>query len=222
MQMSKWKIDKHIHLVYNMYENVKKVGDIMNNFEKIKSILEKNDGILYVKELEKNNIHRQYLKILEEKGEVIRVIKGLYIDPNKDINEFFIMGERYKTGIFSHNTALYFYNLTDRTPMSLDMTFPSNVRNTNDFLEPHYIKPELHSLGETTLDLEDGTTIKIYDLERTICDIIRDRNKVDPQIFNTAMKEYFKLKDKNLNLLYKYAKKLKIDKILKNYMEVLD
>lgn len=194
----------------------------MNNFEKIKTLLEKNNGILYVKELEKNNIHRQYLKILEEKGEVIRVIKGLYIDQNKDINEFFIMGERYKTGIFSHNTALYFYNLTDRTPMSLDMTFPSNVRNTNDFLESHYIKPELHSLGETTLALEDGTTIRIYDLERTICDIIRDRNKIDPQIFNTAMKEYFKLKDKNLNLLYKYAKKLKIDKILKNYMEVLD
>ena len=175
------------------------------------------------------------LKILEERGEVIRVIKGLYVAPDKDINEFFIMGERYKTGIFSHNTALYFYHLTDRTPMSLDMTFPSNVRVNNDFLEPHYIKPELHSLGETTLKLEDGTNItsnivilttgtniKIYDLERTICDIIRDRNKIDPQIFNTAMKEYFKSNKRNLNLLYKYAKKLKIDKILKKYMEVLD
>lgn len=194
----------------------------MNNFEKIKSLLEKNNGILYVKELEINNIHRQYLKILEEKGEVIKVIKGLYIDKDKDINEFFIMGERYKTGIFSHNTALYFYNLTDRTPMSLDMTFPSNVRNKNDFLEPHYIKPELHSLGETTLDLEDGTKIKIYNMERTMCDIIRDRNKMDPQIFNNAMKEYFKRNDRNLNLLYKYAKELKIDKILKQYMEVLD
>lgn len=194
----------------------------MNNYEKIKSLLEKNNGILYVKELEKNNIHRQYLKILEERGEVIRVIKGLYVAPDKDINEFFIMGERYKTGIFSHNTALYFYHLTDRTPMSLDMTFPSNVRVNNDFLDPHYIKPELHSLGETTLKLEDGTNIKIYDLERTICDIIRDRNKIDPQIFNTAMKEYFKSNKRNLNLLYKYAKKLKIDKILKKYMEVLD
>ena len=183
-------------MTYNMYKDVKKEGDIMNNYEKIKSLLEKNNGILYVKELEKNNIHRQYLKILEERGEVIRVIKGLYVAPDKDINEFFIMGERYKTGIFSHNTALYFYHLTDRTPMSLDMTFPSNVRVNNDFLEPHYIKPELHS--------------------------IRDRNKIDPQIFNTAMKEYFKSNKRNLNLLYKYAKKLKIDKILKKYMEVLD
>lgn len=194
----------------------------MNNFEKIKVLLEQNNGILYVKKLEENNIHRQYLKILEEKGEIIRILKGVYIDNDKDVNEFFIMSEKYKTGIFSHNTALYFYNLTDRTPINLDMTFPSNVRNKNDFLESHYIKPELHSLGQTTLELEDGTNIRIYNIERTICDIIRDRNKIDPQIFNTAMKEYFKRSDKNLNLLYKYAKEFKIDKILKKYMEVLD
>lgn len=194
----------------------------MNNFEKIKLLLEQNNGILYVKELEENNIHRQYLKILEEKGEIIRILKGVYIDKDKDVNEFFIMSEKYKTGIFSHNTALYFYNLTDRTPINLDMTFPSNVRNKNDFLESHYIKPELHSLGQTILELEDGTNIRIYNIERKICDIIRDRNKIDPQIFNTAMKEYFKRSDKNLNLLYKYAKEFKIDKILKKYMEVLD
>lgn len=207
-----------------MYMDVKKEGDIMNNLEKIKSLVEENNGILYVKELKKHNIHRQYLKILEEQGYLIRVIKGLYVKYDKDINEFFIMGERYKSGIFSHNTALYFYNLTDRTPMSLDMTFPSTIRINNDeaSIAPHYIKKENHLLGATTLNLEDGTTIRIYDLERTICDIIRDRNKLDPQIFNNAMKEYFKLSKRNLNLLYKYAKKLKIDKILKQYMEVLD
>lgn len=194
----------------------------MNNYEKIKALLKKNNGILYVKELEENNIHRQYIKNMEEKGEVIRLIKGLYVSPDKDVNEFFVMGERYKNAIFSHATALYFYNLTDRTPFVLDMTFLSNVRINNDFLDAHYIKSDLLKLGETTMDLEDGTTIRIYDLERTICDIIRDRNKMDPQIFNMAMKEYFKLPNKNLILLYKYAKAFKIDKILKSYMEVLD
>ena len=173
-----------------------------------------------VKELEKNNIHRQYLKILEERGEVIRVIKGLYVAPDKDINEFFIMGERYKTGIFSHNTALYFYHLTDRTPMSLDMTFPSNVRVNNDFLEPHYIKPELHSLGETTLKLEDGTNIKIYDLERTICDIVKYYDRLDKEICNKALIDYFSgnYNEKNLFL---YAKKMGIYEKLVKKVEVL-
>ena len=69
--------------------------------------------------------------------------------------------------------------------------------------------------------MPDNSTIKIYNLERTICDIIRDRNKLDLQIFNTAINEYMKRKDKNLIRLAEYAKKFNIEKILKQYMEVL-
>lgn len=189
--------------------------------EKIKEIIEKNNGILTTKLLDENNIHRQYLKNLVDDGYLIKIARGLYVRPDKDINEFYIMGEQYKTGIFSHNTALYFYNLTDRTPFLLDMTFPSNVRPQNNMLNPHYINKERHEIGLITKKLDDGTSIKIYNMERTICDIIRDRNKIDSQIFNTALKEYMKRNDKNLNLLYEYAKKFKILKILKMHLEVL-
>ena len=131
------------------------------------------------------------------------------------------MGEKYKNGIFSHNTALYFYGMTDRTPLKLDMTFPSNNRVNNDLLNVHYIKKEYHNLGLTELKLSDDSIIRIYNIERTICDIIRDRNKLDLQIFNTAIREYMKRKDKNLIRLAEYAKKFNIEKILKQYMEVL-
>lgn len=194
----------------------------MDKKEKIKEIVNKNNGILYSKDLEKYNIHRQYLKELEEAGYLKKVFRGMYIRSNKNINEFFIMGKRFQTGIYSHNTALYFYDLTDRTPIKLDMTFPNNVRIDNEHITAHYIKSERHLLGATKMKLEDDTVIQIYDLERTICDIIRDRNKIDSQIFNTAMKEYSKRKNKNLNLLYKYAKVFRIENKLKQYMEVLD
>lgn len=194
----------------------------MDNIDKIKNIVEKNNGILFVKDLEKNNIHRQYLKKLEETGYLRKISRGIYLKKGKEVNEFFIMGEKYKKGIFSHNTALYFYDLTDRTPLRLDMTFPSYITVHNDSIKTHYIKEENHLLGEEEMKLNDGTTIRIYNVERTICDIIRDRNKMDPQIFNTAMKEYSKRKNKNLNLLYKYAKIFRIENNLKQYMEVLD
>ena len=84
-----------------------------------------------------------------------------------------------------------------------------------------YIKEENHLLGLKEMKLQDGTSIQIYDMERTICDIIRDRNKIDPQIFNDAIKGYIKKKNKNLVLLYEYAEKFKIENILRNYMEVL-
>ena len=80
-------------------------------------------------------------------------------------NEFWLNGEKYKNGIFSHNTALYFYNMTDRTPLKLDMTFPSNNRVNNDELKVHYIKNENHKLGATKLKLSEGKEINVYNIK---------------------------------------------------------
>lgn len=193
----------------------------MNKEQEILDLLEKYNDILYVTYLEEQKIHRQYLQKLVSEGYIEKVIKGLYVKKGKELSEFFIMGEKYKSGVYSHNTALYFYNLTDRTPLKLDMTFPSNVRINNELINSHYLKKEIYELGITEIELSDHTKIKVYDLEKTICDIVRDRNKIDNQILNMALKQYMTLKNKNLNLLYKYAKILKIDKILKQYMEVL-
>lgn len=190
----------------------------MDNYKKI---IEKNNGILYANKLDEYNIDRHALYSLVEEGILNRIAHGIYASPEKDINEFWLMGEKFKKGIYSHNTALYFYRMTDRTPLQLDMTFPSNNRVNNDLLNVHYIKKEYYDLGLTELELEKNFTVKVYNLERTICDIIRDRNKIDLQIFYTAINEYMKRKDKNLILLSEYAKKFKIDKILAQYMEVL-
>ena len=190
-------------------------GDIMSN-----NAMDKSE-ILFFNKLKKYNMNRYNLREKVANGDIVRIMHGVYANPDKDINEFWLLGQRYKNGIFSHNTALYFHNMTDRTPLHYDMTFPSNNRVKNESLKVHYIKKELHQLGLTKLKLNDDLEIQVYNIERTICDIIRDRNKIDPQIFNNAMKEYLKRKDKNLKRLYEYARKFKIDKILEKYMEVL-
>ena len=191
----------------------------MKNIEILKNYIENNNGIVLASDLKKLNIHKQYLKLLCDEGYVER--KGVYVKKEKNVNDFFLIQQRYKTGIFSHNTALYFYHLTDRTPVKYDMTFKNNIRVNDEIIEPHYIKKDKYELGIIELELQDKTTIKVYNLERTIIDILRDRNKIDLQIFNTAMKEYIKRKDKNLIKLSKYAKEFKMEKILKKYMEVL-
>ena len=193
----------------------------MKNIEILKNYIENNNGIILASDIKKLNVHKQYLKLLCDEGYVERKEKGVYVKKGKNINDFFLIQQRYKTGIFSHNTALYFYHLTDRTPLKYDMTFKNNIRVNDEIIEPHYIKQDKYELGITELELQDKTTIKLYNLERTIIDILRDRNKIDLQIFNTAMKEYMKRKDKILIKLSNYAKELKMEKILKKYMEVL-
>ena len=66
-----------------------------------------------------------------------------------------------------------------------------------------------------------GHSVPVYNMERTICDIIRNRNNTEIQTFQTALKQYVKRKDKDLRLLMQYATKFRVDKILRQYLEVL-
>ena len=193
----------------------------MKNIEILKKYIEKNNGLLFSSDTKKINIHKQYIKLLCDEGYIERKEKGVYVKKGKNVNDFFLLQQRYKTGIFSHNTALYLYHLTDRTPLKYDLTFKNNIRVKDEVIAPHYIKTDKYEVGLTSLKLEDGTIINLYDMERTIIDILRDRNKIDSQIFITALNEYVKRKEKNLIKLSKYAKEFKMENVLKKYMEVL-
>lgn len=193
----------------------------MRKIDNLKKIIEKNNGILLTSDAVSNNIHKQYIKILCDQNYIKKVSRGVYVKKEKNVNEFFLLQQRYKKGIFSHNTALYFYNLTDRTPLKLDLTFENKSRLHDKSINAHYIKTEYFEIGLTTTSFNDGTSVKVYDIERTIIDIIRDRNKIDSQILNIAIKEYMKRKDKNYINLIKYSKLFKVEKVLKQYMEVL-
>ncbi|MHC6180913.1 type IV toxin-antitoxin system AbiEi family antitoxin domain-containing protein [Clostridium sp. JNZ X4-2] len=131
---------------------------------------------------------------------------------------------KYPKLIYSHETALFIHGLSDRTPFEYSVTVPSSykvVKSISESNKIHYIKNELHSLGVTTAKTSFRNNIRLYNVERTICDIVRSRNRVDIQILNEALKRYIKLKSADFTLLGEYAKKLHIDKIMKKYMEVL-
>ena len=126
--------------------------------------------------------------------------------------------------IYSHETALYLHDLIDRTPFEYSATVASGykvVENISNKFKIYYIKKELHNLGIEKKSTIFGNIIKTYDIERTICDIVRSRNRVDIQIFNVALKRYAKMSSADFTLLNEYAKKLNVSNIIKNYMEVL-
>ena len=85
----------------------------------------------------------------------------------------------------------------------------------------YYIKPELFELGKTTLKTPAANDVPAYDLERTICDVIRSRNKLGTETFLAALKLYAASPKKDLNKLNSYAKQLRVEKVLRQYLEVL-
>lgn len=196
----------------------------MDYLKELEKLLEENNGILFTSDLTRLNIPRSYLSKLVSMGKLERVSRGVYVLAGEIEDEMYYMQIKYSKLIYSHETALFIHGLSDRTPFEYSVTVPSSykvVKNISENNKIYYIKDELHSLGVDTGETTFGNDIKLYNVERTICDIVRSRNRVDIQILNEALKRYVKLKSADFTLLGEYAREFHVDKIIKNYMEVL-
>ena len=182
-------------------------------------------GLLLTSDLAHFDIPRTYLSIMEQNGEIERVSRGVYRSTSAFIeDELFSFQSRYGSTIFSHETALYLHDLTDRTPLTYSITAPSGYHS--QFLNGSghrifYVSRDLFDLGVISMNTSHGSQVQTTDLERTICDIVRSRNQIDVQVRNVALKGYLQNKDRDLDRLYVYAKHLRIQNIIREYLEIL-
>src|SRR6056297_3768726 len=196
----------------------------MDYIDKLEEIIKDNNGTILTSQIKQYGIPRVYLTKLVSQGKLERVQRGVYVDLDSIEDEMYYMQKKYSELIYSHETALYLHDLTDRTPFEYSATVRSGykvVENISNRFKIYYIKKELHNLGVEKKSTIFGNVIKTYDIERTICDIVRSRNRIDIQIFNEALKRYAKMSSTDFTLLNQYAKKLNVSNIIKNYMEVL-
>ena len=178
------------------------------------------------KEAEELGHTRHNLSELTESGQLERLRPGLYQLKGKVIEDFVLISSNSNRIIFSHQTALYLHDLYDRTPNVFHISVPqgynaSHIKKRYEDLQVHYVKKELYELGKTGIKSPQGNLIPVYDIERTICDIIIDREKIDKQIFTEAIKRYYKSPNKNLRRLIKYSRLFNIEDEIRKYMEVL-
>ena len=67
-----------------------------------------------------------------------------------------------------------------------------------------------------------GNPVYAYDLERTVCDLIKNRKKVESELFSKTIQVYIKGRDKNMNTLFKYAEKMGITESVQSIMELFE
>ena len=159
-----------------------------------------------------------------KEDKIHRIVKGQYILPDNMQDELLSISKRSDKIIFSHETALFLHGISDRTPFEHTVTAPSGCIPSaaiKSECKVYYIKPELFELGKTMLKTPAGNEVGAYDLELTICDVIRSRNKLGTETFLAALKMYAASSKKNLNKLNTYAKKMRVEKVLRQYLEVL-
>lgn len=149
---------------------------------------------------------------------------GIYLSPEAWEDESFVLHQRCPQAVFSHDEALFYHGLTDCEPMQQTLTIYSGY-NTQKLKESGIkvftVKKELLNVGKIIVENSYGHKIPVYDLERTICDLMRSRRYFEIQDFQTAIKTYVKRPDKDLNKLMTYAPLFRVEKRIRQYMEVL-
>ena len=196
----------------------------MTGMEKLEALIKSSNGVITTKLADNHDIHREYLSEFVRQGKLERIAHGIYITPEVWEDKMLIFQLRKSKMVYSHETALFLNDLTDRDPVSYCVTVPTGYNTSKlkqDGLIVHTIKKELLDLGICTKQTSFGNDIRTYDMERTICDMLRDRKNQDIAVVSDALKRYARRSDKDLNKLMKYADVLRIEKVLRSYLEVL-
>lgn len=194
----------------------------MNYEEKILDLFE--NGYLKTSKVVNENIPKIYLTRLIKKNKIERVGRGIYVKTNYLVDDFVVLQNKSKNCVFSNMTSLYLLGYSNRIPIKYDITVLSGYKGSlqkNNSVNLHYSKKENFYLGIKDYSLDSGYIIKIYDLEKTICDIIKNKKKLDLELYNKAIRNYFYSKEKNTLKLYDYARKMNIYEKVKNTFEVL-
>jgi len=185
--------------------------------EIIQKLFINNHGYLQVKELHRSSKLYTCLKQLVGSGEVIKIKAGLYrskLYSNK--NELQELSQIYPDGVICLYSAWNYYELSTDIPAYHCLAFPNKSKVTIQNYPPIQAFFWIQKFYDLEVIKKDG--IKIYSLEKSICDAVKFRNKIGVNLMSTILKNYLKRKDKDLDTLFKLAKYMKIDRLLREYL----
>ena len=196
----------------------------MDYMAELATIAKENGGIIETKIAALHGISKAMLYKLCKAEKIHRIIKGQYVLSEDMQDELLSISRRSDKIIFSHETALFLHGISDRTPFDHTVTAPSDCIPSSAIkaeCKIYYIKPELFKLGKTIMQTPAGNPVPCYDLQRTICDVVRSRNKIATETFLAALKLYAASPNKDLNQLYEYAQQMRVSGVLRHYLQVL-
>lgn len=195
----------------------------MYQFEQLDQLIAEHGGTIQTFQVLEAGISKPaFYAYVKERG-LEQAAHGIYVSPDTWTDTMYLLHLRCAQAVFSHETALLFHKLTDREPQKYSVTVktgynPSRLRKGG--IQVYTVKKELYGVGVTTVKTSFGHRVPVYDMERTVCDLMRSRSHIGIQALQNALKQYVRRKDKNLRTLTEYAAMFHVEKMLR-YLEVL-
>ena len=199
-----------------------KIKDYMNYRKNIEQHLEESGGFITASYCRSNKIPTIYLSRLTREGVLRRILEGFYSTEDVIIDDYYFFQYRFKKVVFSYETALHLLGVTDKIPQIMDVTVHHNYK----FNEPpvgvniHYVNKGIHGLGVVEARTMYNDPVRIYSYERTLCDFVANKDKMDPEVYVTLIRFYSKYVKRDPHTLYEIATKMGIERDVKAIMDV--
>jgi len=188
----------------------------------VQDIFKSNGGFLQAKDLERRSQWYQ-LKKMVENDEVIKISSGVYRLNNIQIPQQAEIPILYPTAVFCMFTAWNYYNLSTFNPWAFHIAVEHKNKVSKPDYPPvifYYWRNQPYNLGVTEVEVE-GYKVRVYDLEKSVCDAIRFRNKIGIDTVSEILKKYLKRRDKDLDKLTMYARTLRIEKFVRETITIM-
>lgn len=193
--------------------------------EFLRKLFSQHNYVMTTAELTASQLYYKDIKLLLDEGLIERVRRGYYYwIENFGGSEVAIINRLFPDAVLCMETALFYYRYSDRNPAEWNFAIDKNVSKLRTkidypFIRAYRVEPTLVTLGESTGEI-DHMAVRIYDRDRTICDVLRNMNKMDREIFNKAIQGYVKDTKKNIPNLMQYAKVLRVQRRVKELIGV--
>lgn len=196
----------------------------MIKIDKIRNEFKKHGGILKTSELNALGLSSRQIKKLIEEDVITKIKRGFYELTDEMPQEEVIIARLFPHAVIFLESALMSYGYTDRIPLAWQIAVDKDSKKTQydiDYppIEPYYLESKFIEIGVDRKQVEE-VTVRIYDRDRTICDVLRYENKLEREVFSNAIKRYIKDPKKNVRKLFEYAEIFNIKKKVQTYIGV--
>ena len=195
----------------------------MTKTEKLKNMLQK--GIVTASEINHENIPSSIITILVKRGEAIRLARGVYASPDtnySEMSDYEMLASQTPDAVFCLVSALRLHGLTDENPHGLCMAIKhGNHPPRHEHIHVTFIYRKSLYPDSVEIRQSNGVLLRIYTVEQTIADCFQYRNKIGLDVAIAALKDAVNKQKINWNKLWEAARRCRVTKIMRPYMEAM-
>ena len=190
----------------------------------IVEIISRQNGTVTSRDIAATSVSRTMIGRYVAEGLLERVSRGVYVSPAAIQDELLALSKRSDRIVFSHATALFLHSISERTPFVHTVSIRSSdtlSASLRSDVKCFYVRDAIFGVGLTQVRTQFGNVVPCYDMERTICDIIRCRSRMDDESYLSSLKNYLKSPARNLPRLGEYAARMGMERKLSSAVEAL-